>query len=160
VAGKVAYAEAGPYCASKHAVHAITEAARQELRGSAIHACLVVPGTVDTPLFEHAANFSGREILAMRPICDAERVASAIVRCASKPRREVVVGAAPRALALLDHVLPGVYERVMRALVVRDHLGRAGVGPDEGNLRAPRGPHATGGDWRERRRPSAKLIAE
>lgn len=30
IAGKVSYAKAGAYCASKHAVHAITEALRQE----------------------------------------------------------------------------------------------------------------------------------
>jgi NADP-dependent 3-hydroxy acid dehydrogenase YdfG len=160
VAGKISYAEAGPYCASKHAIHAITEALRQELRGSAIDACLVVPATVDTPLFQHAANYSGREVLAMRPIYDVKRVADAIVRCASRPRREVVVGAAPRMMTLFDRVVPWLFERVMRALVVRDHLGHAGVAADAGNLKMPRGPHTTDGGWKERRSPGTKLLAE
>lgn len=82
VAGKSPYAQAAAYCASKHAVHALTSALRQELVGTRIDACVVAPATVDTPLFDHASNYSGRTIKAMPPIYRPERVAAAIVRCA------------------------------------------------------------------------------
>lgn len=160
MAGKIAYAEAGAYCASKHAVHALTEAARQELRGSDVHACLVVPGTVDTPFFQHAANYTGREILAMRPIYRAERVAQAIVSCAERPRREVMVGAAPRLMVLFDRLAPRLFERVARALVIRDHLGRGGVPAHPGNLAEPRPPHAASGEWRRRRSFGPRAAAQ
>ncbi len=159
VAGKVSYAKAGPYCASKHAIHAITETLRQEIRGTDIHACLAIPATVDTPLFQHAANYTGREMVAMRPIYKAERVARAIVSLAERPRREAIIGTAPRMLTLLDHLVPWLFERAMRALVEIDHLGRLGRVPDSGNLEAPRGPHAVEGGWRARRSPGAKLLA-
>jgi NADP-dependent 3-hydroxy acid dehydrogenase YdfG len=159
VAGKVSYARAAPYCASKHAVHALTEALRQEIRGTDIHACLAVPATVDTPLFQHAANYTGREILAMRPIYRANRVARAIVSLAERPRREAVIGSAPRLLTLLDRVVPWLYERVQRAIVEADHLGGTGAARDGGNLTGPRGPHAIDGGWRARRSPATKLLA-
>ncbi len=152
LAGNVSYALAGPYCASKHAVHALTESLRQELGLSEIHAGLVVPGTVDTPLFQHAANYTGREIVPMPPIDDAERAARAIVSMAERPRREIVVGAAPVLLTLVDRALPWLGELVLRALVRSEHLGHQPRTKNVGNLRASREPHATSGGWRGIRR--------
>jgi nitrate/nitrite transport system permease protein len=43
-------------------------ALRQELVGTGIQACVVAPGSVDTPLFDHAANYTGREMKVMPPI--------------------------------------------------------------------------------------------
>ncbi|GAC1539286.1 MAG: SDR family oxidoreductase [Polyangiales bacterium] len=159
VAGKISYAKAGAYCASKHAIHAMTETLRQEVLGTDIHACLVVPATVDTPLFQHAANYTDREIVAMRPIYGAERVARAIVRLARHPRREAVIGAAPRMMTLADRLVPWLFERVQRALVEADHLGQAGQARSGGNLAIPRGPHAVDGGWKARRSPGTKLLA-
>jgi NADP-dependent 3-hydroxy acid dehydrogenase YdfG len=159
VAGKISYAKAGVYCASKHAIHALTETLRQETLGTDIHACLVVPATVDTPLFQHAANYTGREIVAMRPIYRPQRVAHAIVSLAERPRREAVIGAAPRLMTLFDRIVPWLFERVQRALVDADHLGRAGQARSGGNLALPRGPHAVDGGWKARRSPGTKLLA-
>ena len=151
LAGKISYAQAGAYCASKHAVTALHECLRQEMIGTGIETCLIVPSTVDTPLFQHAANYSGREIVAMRPIYSPERVASAIVSCAERPRREVVVGLAPRLMTLFDRLFPGLFERLQPRLVLNDHLGRRGVAADAGNFVEPIPPHAVHGGWRERR---------
>lgn len=158
IAGKVSYADAGPYCASKHAIHALTETARQELRGTDIHACLVVPATVDTPLFQHSANYTGREVLAMRPIYEAKRVAAAIVRCAERPRREVMVGMGSRLMVLMGKLVPWLYERVQPILVLRDHLGRAGAAATSGNFARPLEPHTVDGGWKNRRSPGTKLL--
>jgi NADP-dependent 3-hydroxy acid dehydrogenase YdfG len=158
VAGKIAYADAGPYCASKHAVHAITEALRQELVDTEIEACLVVPATVDTPLYQHSANYTGREVLAMRPIYDATRVAAAIVRCAERPRREIRVGAAPALITLMARVIPWVYERMQPRMVEKDHLGKLGAGPTSGNFNDPRETHQVDGGWRARRSPGKKMM--
>jgi NADP-dependent 3-hydroxy acid dehydrogenase YdfG len=159
VAGKVSYAQGGPYCASKHAVHAMTESLRQELVGTDVHACLVVPATVDTPLFQHSANYTGREIVAMRPIYGANRVARAIVSLAEHPRREAVIGITPRLMTMFDRALPWLFARVMRALVSADHLGKRGEARHGGNLAMPRGPHAIDGGWKARRSPTTKVLA-
>lgn len=155
VAGKVAYAQAAAYCASKHAIVAINEALRQELQGTRIEACLVSPATVDTPLFQHAANYTGREIIAMRPIYTPERVASAIISCAERPRRDVVVGAAPRLMALTRRLSPWLFERMQPKMVASDHLGRDAAPTDVGNLIEPKAPHSVTGGWKERRETEA-----
>lgn len=141
MAGKVPYALSSAYCMSKRAIHALNESLVQELRGSGIHTCVVAPATVDTPLFQHAANFTGREIVAMPPIYSPERVARAIVSCAERPRREVRVGSIPRAA-----------DARMPAMVERDHLGEGWQAPTSGNLREPLQPHAVRGGWKRRRR--------
>jgi short-subunit dehydrogenase len=151
IAGKAPYALASAYCASKHAVHGFTEALRQELATTNIHACLVVPATVDTPLFDHAANYTGRTIEAMRPIYPVEKGVDAIVDCALHPRREVLVGAAPRMLAAMSATMPGLMERVEPKLIDRDHLGAEPRGSSSGNLYLPGAPHETSGHWRERK---------
>jgi short-subunit dehydrogenase len=150
LAGKTAYAQASAYCASKHAIHAINEAIRQELVGSRIDACIVAPATVDTPLFDHAANYSGRRILAMPPVYSVERVARAIVHCAERPRREVLVGAMPRLSAVMQVLVPMLFERLQPRMVNRSHLG--GPASDtEGNISRPLPPHADRGGWKDGR---------
>lgn len=42
----------GPYCASKHAMEALSDALRQELRPWGIQVALVEPGSIATPLWE------------------------------------------------------------------------------------------------------------
>ena len=141
-AGKSAYAGAGPYCASKHAVHALTRALRQELRGTGIDACLVVPPTVDTPIFQHAANYTGHELVAKRPIYDAKRAAREIVRQAIRPKDERRFG----------------WTQLFLSWLYRDQAtGRASAGPTSGNFAAPREPHRIDGGWRARRSPAKKL---
>jgi NADP-dependent 3-hydroxy acid dehydrogenase YdfG len=39
------------YSATKHAVHAMAEAARQELNGTGVRVTVIAPGVVDTPFF-------------------------------------------------------------------------------------------------------------
>ena len=151
VAGKAAYAQASAYCATKHAVHGFTEALRQELVGTGIEACIVAPATVDTPLFEHAANYTGRAIEAMKPIYAPSEVAAAIVGCARRPRREVLVGAAPRMMTALQTVTPGLFERIQPKMVERDHLGGPARARSSGNLFSTREPHQVDGGWRERK---------
>ena len=65
---------------------------RQELALSGdgakhIHVCTVMPATIDTPFFQHAANYTGRAVKAMPPVYPAERVAKTIVPMKEKARQ-------------------------------------------------------------------------
>jgi NAD(P)-dependent dehydrogenase (short-subunit alcohol dehydrogenase family) len=52
VNGKIASAFKGPYCASKFALEALTDALRMELRPWGIEVCIVQPGSVSTPMWQ------------------------------------------------------------------------------------------------------------
>ncbi len=54
IAGKVAVPYMGAYCATKHALVAITDSIRMELRGSGVNFTIVNPGYIATGMFEGA----------------------------------------------------------------------------------------------------------
>src|SRR5204862_6387905 len=96
----------GIYSAAKHAVKGYTDALRMELEqaGAPIQVTLVKPGPIDTPYTQHARNYMPREPKHPEPTYPPEEVAYAILRCAERPVREVVVGGLPR-LQLALHTL-------------------------------------------------------
>ena len=52
ISGRVAAPFMGPYAASKHALEALTDSLRVELRGSGILVSIVEPGNVQTPIWQ------------------------------------------------------------------------------------------------------------
>ncbi len=48
---------------------------RQELRGTPLRLALVLPATMDTPIYEHAPNYTGRETRQLPLVSDARQVA-------------------------------------------------------------------------------------
>ncbi|NEE02375.1 SDR family oxidoreductase [Phytoactinopolyspora halotolerans] len=152
------------YSMSKAAINALSTSLRQELAlegSSGIHICTVMPGTIDTPLFHHAANYTGREAVAMPPVYSPQRVARAIVNLVRFPRREVTVGSVPRSMVMEHKVAPGTVERAMGVMVDRAHLSRENpAGETSGNLydAEPGDGHAEGG-WHGRRRTAVRRLA-
>jgi len=81
------------YTASKFGLRGYSEALRAELSGwPKIHVCDVFPAFVDTPGFQHSANYVGRLLKPMPPVCAPERVADVMVSLALKPRASTSVG--------------------------------------------------------------------
>lgn len=56
VAGEKAFPTISAYCASKSAVHALTESVREEVAKHNVRVMLVAPGYVETPLSSHITN--------------------------------------------------------------------------------------------------------
>jgi short-subunit dehydrogenase len=79
IAGKIGTAKSTAYSATKHAVLGLTDALRQELRGSGVLVSAVNPGPIDTPFFQRADPDGTylRNIAWM--IMSADKVARAIV---------------------------------------------------------------------------------
>ena len=98
----------GHYSASKHAVKGFTDALRVELRknGAPISVTLVKPAAIDTPYVEHARNHMDVEPLNPPPVYHPRVVARAILACAARPRRSVVVGGGGRLLSATALVPP------------------------------------------------------
>lgn len=139
------------YVAAKHAIRGLGQTLRQELDIAGlkdIHVCTVMPATIDTPFYQHAANYTGRAVKTMPPVIAPERVARVIVRMAERPRREVFVGNVPRMLFLQSLMTPGMTERMMAKLGDKQQLRvDASAPPTSGALFAPmaEGVTASGG---------------
>lgn len=163
IAGVVSQPYTHAYGMSKQAVRALGAGLRQELRLEGVkdvRVCTVLPATVDTPLFEHAANYTGRKAVAMPPVYSPERVAHAIVDLVRVPRREVVVGPTGRSMVLESRMAPGLTERMMARQVDRTHLSRTETAPaTHGNLHVPTpGTGAAHGGWGGRRRTAVRRL--
>ena len=162
IVGAVAQPYTSAYGVSKWGIRGLAEGLRMELMDAPnIHVCTVLPASIDTPLFQHGANFSGRRVQPMQPVYPAERVAETIVALAQKPRREVTVGKAGIMLGLARKLLPGLAQRLMARRVARDHFQARPANVSHGNLFRPmRQGTAIDGGWRsgERRRGGTKKL--
>jgi len=130
-AGKVAMPFLGPYCASKFAVEALSDAMRVELRSGGIQVSVVEPGFIDTPMQEKghgdvermrgtltedgrqrydrgidkfAANLDRFAKRATPPDAVARAIHEALT--AKRPKTRYTVGADATLLAPLSRLLP------------------------------------------------------
>ncbi len=94
ILGDRAILQQGPYCATKHAVQALTDTLRMELEaeGSDISITLVKPASVDTPFAEHARNYMDEVARLPPPLYHPSVVADAVLFACTHPRRELYAG--------------------------------------------------------------------
>ena len=163
--GKMAMPYYTPYVAAKFAVVGFSETLREELLGTGINVITLMPAAIDTPFFQHSANYTGRALKPPRPVYDPESVAAAIVDAARRPRRERFVGGSARAMHLLHVLAPALYERAARVMTDHDHFQDVAALPTAGAVLAPmsEGTEVRGG-WRtasatRRRRRAAVGVA-
>ena len=127
IVGEISQPYTAAYSISKAAVRALSVSIRSELQLDGIRkvkVCTVLPAAIDTPFFQHAANYTGRKVVAMPPVYTPERVAATIVALAAKPRREAVVGPAGRLMVLQHKITPAKVEAAMAVQVEKTHLSR------------------------------------
>jgi short-subunit dehydrogenase len=137
------------YTTSKAAIRGMSLCLQQEYAEEEnIHICSVLPATVDTPLFQSAANYMGRAIKAMEPIVDAQQVADEIVRLVDHPKPEVIVGGMGIQAALLKQFAPGVFAKLYRKQVQSHHFTEDQAEASKGNLYEPhQGDVSIDGGW-------------
>jgi short-subunit dehydrogenase len=150
--GRVSTPQVTPYIVSKNAVRAFSECLAGELVDEEeIQVATLVPQAVDTPIFEHAGNYTGRQVRPIPPVLDPEEVAEGIELCAENPKREVNYGQAGRALEILQAVAPPLYRRLAHPAFVRGSWGKIAAAPSAGNVLRSQEPHAVDGGWHARR---------
>lgn len=128
VLGKIPAPYFASYVAAKHGVIGLSAAIRQELQADGIteiHVCTVLPTSMDTPFFEHAANYLGRETMPIPPVYEAEKVVDTIVRLATEPKDEVTVGTAGKFATFFHQIAPGITEVLMRKKTQKAELEKA-----------------------------------
>lgn len=104
----------GGYCATKHALNAISDSLRVELRDSGIQVVSVYPGSTETEFGDARLGQRPRG-LRLHPggRVSAETAAAAIVRGMRAGRRDVFVRGKDRLMAAACRLLPGLADRVL-----------------------------------------------
>lgn len=144
---------AGPYVSSyvaaKHGLLGFTRSLRQEmLAHRGIRVKMVLPASIDTPIYQRAANVTGRTPFPLPPVVSADRVARAVVRVTRGPRHEVGVGAAQFVTRPLQFFAPRVYDRFIRVLQHALGLRRRPAAATTGAVLTPQhDPGAVSGGW-------------
>ena len=118
IAGKVTTPLLGPYCASKHAVEAMSDALRMELVQAGLYTSVVEPGVVATPIWDKAAEGpSPFEQMPPEGMARYGRMAAAFARMIQgAPKRAVPMSAVTD---VVEHALTAARPRP-RYLVGRD----------------------------------------
>lgn len=99
------------YCASKYGVKGFTDSLRLELRKTGIDVTLIVPYSINTPIFSNALSRLGAMPRPIPPVYEPDMVARAIVAAARRPRREVLVGFMAHVVAAAERISPTLLER-------------------------------------------------
>lgn len=113
VVGKRAAPGSGVYAATKFAQVALSESLRLELRDAGIHVSVICPVSTTTEFFTVAASRSPLKFGPTGPIYSAEQVGEVIVRCARRPRAEVMVYPPARLMVILNAFSPWLMDRIL-----------------------------------------------
>lgn len=103
------------YVASKHGIQGFSEALRLELthEESGIEVVLILPSSMNTPLFNFARSKMGVQPMPVPPVYEPGVVAEAICHAAEHGGREIVVGGWGKMLTVGQWLSPSLLDRYM-----------------------------------------------
>jgi len=121
------------YTASKCGIVGLSAALRQELRedrlDKQIRVCTVMPMAMDTPFFDHAANYTGHEPAPVPPLYDPQIVVDTLMRLVQRPEDEVVVGAAGKIFSVMHNLMPTMVEHYLADQTYKAQMEKAPPAP-------------------------------
>lgn len=136
------------YVTAKHGLLGFAESVRHEVRRAGIAVSTVLPATVDTPIYQSAANHTGARVHPLPPVVHPRRVARVIERRSRHPRPTTQVGVVQGAGWPVSLVARPLYGAVIRTAQRRLAL-RGRADPTDGALfRPPEGTGSVTGGWR------------
>ncbi len=144
-----------PYITSKWGLLGFAEVLRAELRGTGIRVRIVLPSTIDTPIYQHSANVTGRHVHPLPPASSPRRVAKAIERAPRRARFATSVGQTQRGAIPLHRFTPRGYDALTR--FAKNHIELRGDDApltDGTVFEPPVEAASSGGGWR---RPVPRL---
>ena len=103
------------YCSTKAALRTFFETARVELakEKSGVDVCVILPGAINTPQFDRARQKTGLQPQPVPPIYQPEPFAEAVVRCCTRPVRELPVGWGAQKLLWGQKLSPRAGDRIL-----------------------------------------------
>lgn len=155
-AGKVAAPYLSSYSASKFGIRGLGMALREELEQNGedrIHVCTVMPVSMDTPFFEHAANHSGKPVQPIPPVYDPQKVVDVIYDLALDPEHEVVVGPSGKLASVAERLAPRLTEKQMARSTHKAQMKQTATSRDKSGsvFRPMRSGTDVYGGWTEKR---------
>jgi NAD(P)-dependent dehydrogenase (short-subunit alcohol dehydrogenase family) len=152
--GKVTAPYLSPYIASKHATFALAQVLQEELRGTRIRVSAILPATIDTPIYQHAANSPGMRMSPLPPLVRPSRVARAIVRAShARHPQTKVIGRAQSLTIPFNDLTPEAYKLAVRPAMRILGLRHTEAPQSTGNVHAPGdATNSETGGWARRRR--------
>ncbi len=107
------------YAAAKHGIDGFLEALRVELKheGWPISVTQVMPGTINTPLFDKARTKLGVKPVGLPPIYEPGVVTDVILYAAEHPARDLVAGGAAQAMILNQRLSPRLVDAILATRV-------------------------------------------
>ncbi|HEX8230848.1 MAG TPA: SDR family oxidoreductase [Chloroflexia bacterium] len=149
------------YSASKAALNGFSQAVRSELEGTGIELCILMPASIDTPLYQNALTTEGVMPKPAPPIYPASEVAQAIEKTAESPKRDVYAGPAGVMFNLNNILAPALLDKLLGA--VRRPAILSDIPEAEGhhNLDQPLHdtPTSASGGWRTPKYQAADKLA-
>jgi len=138
------------YVTSKFGLLGFAESLRQDLRGSrGIRVRVILPATIDTPIYQHAFNATGRNAHPLPPVSSPRRVARAIERSPRRRRFATHVGQTLRGSTVLHRASVPAYDAVNSFLMDNVELRGDGAKLTDGTVfQPPVEAGATTGGWR------------
>jgi NAD(P)-dependent dehydrogenase (short-subunit alcohol dehydrogenase family) len=126
----------GAYVATKAAEKALSESLSQELvEEENIHVCTVMPTVIDTPLYQHGANYTGKGVIPPKPLHSPEMAAEAIVNISEYPRKEIFAGTPGPMIYMAKAVTPPqMYDRIVKRNIDKNHFRDTLTEISPGNL--------------------------
>ena len=138
--GSVTVPQMGAYATAKWGQRALVRTLQQEVRNAKnVHVCLVSPGSINTPIYYQAANYTGRGTRPPVPVQQPERTAAVIVGLTRRPRAHTSVPVGPPNPLIISgfRFAPWIYDRLVGPLFALGGLTSKTTPPTEGNVLGP-----------------------
>jgi NAD(P)-dependent dehydrogenase (short-subunit alcohol dehydrogenase family) len=152
--GSVTVPNMGAYSVSKWGQRAALRTLQQEVRDLPdVHVCIVSPGSLNTPIYYKAANYTGKGARPPWPVLSPERAAEVIVGLADRPRDHTSVPLGPFNPVIVAgfRLLPFVYDRIVGPLFSLAAQTRRSIEATAGSVLQPRpGDDRVHGHWPDR----------
>jgi short-subunit dehydrogenase len=116
VLGHRAVPKKSEYCASKFALHGISDALRAELVPAGIDVCLISPSTTESEFFDAAAGDKQKLPWLKVPGMSSAAVGRAAVKAIRAGRHEVILSPGGKLLVWADRLSPPVVNRLVSRL--------------------------------------------
>ena len=132
--GKTSVPYYSSYTAAKHGVVGLSDSLRQEIKQNdvrGVHVCTILPTAHDTPFFDHAGNYTGREVNPPKPLHAPKEVIDAIVNVARRPDDEKIVGSDGRLKVAMANVAPTLMEKMEAKVMHKTQYEKAPGGAPE-----------------------------